>query len=82
MSLLYKFNFKITEDARTSFTGENGHPKHLAKAMVDKPWGIDGEGYFKLFVNGLHDRIEKRLKRNRRKPLVHSASRANQSLQK
>ena len=52
------------------------------KAMVDKPWGIDGEGYFKIFVNGLHDRIEKRLKRNRRKPLVHSASRANQSLQK
>ena len=51
----YKFNFKIPEDARTSFTGGNGHTKYLAKAMVDIPWGIDGEGSLELFVNSLND---------------------------
>ena len=51
----YKFNFKIPDDARTSFTGDKGHTKYLAKAMVDIPWGMDGEGSLELFVNSLND---------------------------
>ena len=51
----YKFNFKIPEDARTSFTGDKGHTKYMAKAMVDIPWGMDGEGSLELFVNSFND---------------------------
>merc|ERR1712012_524322 len=51
----YKFNFKIPDDARTSFTGDKGHTKYMAKAMVDIPWGMDGEGSLELFVNSLND---------------------------
>jgi hypothetical protein len=51
----YKFNFKIPDDARTSFTGDKGHIKYLAKATVDIPWGMDGEGSLEVFVNSLND---------------------------
>ena len=51
----YKFNFKLPDDARTSFKGKFGSIEYLAKAFVDIPWGKDGEGTLVLHVNKLND---------------------------
>ena len=56
----YKFNCKIPEDARTSFSGDSGSTRYLAVAKVDIPWGKDGEGSLHFFVNAMNDLNEEK----------------------